>query len=73
MLLVWKIKFTGQFLNVIDNAIKYTPEDNTVTISLYKKEKMAMIHVKDTGSGISEKTLLTYLIVSIEVLKQRRQ
>ena len=29
-----------------------------------------MIHVKDTGSGISEKTLLTYLIVSIEVLKQ---
>ncbi|MEK7592092.1 MAG: ATP-binding protein [Patescibacteria group bacterium] len=50
-------KIYRAILNVIDNAIKYTPEDNTVTISLYKKRKMAMIHVKDTGSGISEKDL----------------
>jgi signal transduction histidine kinase len=48
-------KIYRAILNVIDNAIKYTPQDKTVTISLYKKRKMAIVQVQDTGIGISEK------------------
>ncbi|MBI5614543.1 HAMP domain-containing protein [Candidatus Gottesmanbacteria bacterium] len=50
-------KIYRAILNVIDNAIKYTPQDKTVSISLFKKRKMAIVRVKDTGSGISEKDL----------------
>jgi signal transduction histidine kinase len=38
--------------NLISNAIKFTPKDGTVTISLSKSEKSALITVRDTGMGI---------------------
>lgn len=50
-------KINRAILNVIDNAIKYTPQDETVSISLRKKGKMAIVDVKDTGIGISEKDI----------------
>lgn len=36
----------------IDNAIKFTPEKGTITVSIYAKNKKAYLCVKDTGCGI---------------------
>jgi len=42
------------FLNLIDNAVKYTPEGGRIDIKLRKDDKSASVIVKDTGVGISE-------------------
>jgi signal transduction histidine kinase len=39
--------------NLLDNAIKYTPTDGTVTVSTDGDESMVFVEVKDTGIGIS--------------------
>src|SRR3989344_4201311 len=46
-------KLYRAMLNLIDNAIKYTPTPGKVTLSLHKKGSKAMIYVKDTGIGIA--------------------
>ena len=38
--------------NLIGNAIKYTPNAGTVTLSLEHKSNMAVIRIQDTGYGI---------------------
>lgn len=40
--------------NLIDNAIKYTPEDSPIDISVSKALGMVRVSVKDYGEGISE-------------------
>jgi heavy metal sensor kinase len=40
------------FLNLIDNAIKYTPERGKVTLSSESVDGFARIQVRDTGIGI---------------------
>jgi len=44
------------FSNLIDNAIKYTPKHKTITISLYKDDKIHFI-IKDEGIGITKEKL----------------
>jgi signal transduction histidine kinase len=39
-------------LNLISNAIKYTPEKGTVSIKLAKKMDRILVEVSDTGMGI---------------------
>ena len=41
--------------NLIDNAIKYTPEGGTVTVQLTGDSRKAVLTVRDTGIGIPEK------------------
>jgi heavy metal sensor kinase len=50
-------KVSRAVLNIIDNAIKYTSTNGTVTLSLRKKKENAVIEVKDTGIGIPEEEL----------------
>ena len=45
------------FLNLLDNAIKYTPEGGAITLSASSKENVIQVDVSDTGIGISEKDL----------------
>jgi two-component system, OmpR family, sensor kinase len=45
-------------LNLIDNAIKYTPEGGMVTLSLGREDNQAVINVADTGTGIPAEELL---------------
>jgi hypothetical protein len=45
------------FLNVIDNAIKYSYQEGQVSITLIKKEGQAVISVKDCGIGIAKEHL----------------
>jgi signal transduction histidine kinase len=43
--------------NLISNAIKFTPKGGTVTVSLSRGEKDAVVTVRDTGMGIPESEL----------------
>ncbi len=45
---------TEALVNVLDNAVKYSPEGGTIRIKLDKYEMYLAIHVIDEGHGISE-------------------
>ena len=45
------------FNNLLDNSIKYTPANGTVSVSLATNNGHVKISVKDTGIGISQKSL----------------
>lgn len=42
------------FINLISNAVSYTPNGGSITIAIEEKAKKVMIHVQDTGMGIEE-------------------
>lgn len=44
-------------LNIIGNAVKYTPEHGEVSVDLEENRDSIIINVKDTGIGIPEKDL----------------
>jgi two-component system OmpR family sensor kinase len=44
-------------LNLVDNAIKYTPRGGTITLSLYREEGWVRVSVQDTGVGIPPEAL----------------
>jgi signal transduction histidine kinase len=41
-------------INLVDNAVKYTPKEGTITIGIKNKETEVLVYVKDTGIGIPE-------------------
>jgi signal transduction histidine kinase len=43
--------------NIVDNAVKYTPEHGTINISATNYELFARIDIKDTGIGIAEQDI----------------
>ncbi len=45
------------FINVIDNAIKYSSDGDTITIKAQEKDNRIIVSVKDTGVGIKESDL----------------
>jgi two-component system, OmpR family, sensor kinase len=47
-----KVRLRQLFLNLIDNAIKYTPEGGAVTLSVERRNGAAVVQVADTGIGI---------------------
>jgi heavy metal sensor kinase len=48
---------TNLFLNLIDNALKYTPSGGTVTIKATQNSHVLEVQVQDTGAGIEAKHL----------------
>jgi two-component system sensor histidine kinase TctE len=40
--------------NIVDNAIRYTPDGGTVTVRVRGEGKMVILETEDTGSGIPE-------------------
>lgn len=49
---VYVDKIERIILNLLSNAIKFTPEGGRITVRVSKKDKKALISVKDTGPGI---------------------
>jgi signal transduction histidine kinase len=45
------------FQNLLDNAIKYTPEEGVITIRLHAADKRVSVSVADTGCGIPAEEL----------------
>ena len=49
-----RIKLNQILYNLMDNAIKYTPEKGTIHVSLKKEEEELVWRVRDNGIGIPE-------------------
>ncbi len=47
-----RARLKGLFLNLLDNAIRYTPSGGTVSVSFTQQEQMAVVAIRDTGIGI---------------------
>lgn len=45
------------FLNVLDNAVKYTPPKGEIKVTLDKDRDTARVRIQDTGLGISEEEM----------------
>ena len=43
-------------INIVNNAVKYTPSGTEITLSAEKKGKMVSVSISDTGPGISDDT-----------------
>ncbi|MCC7437985.1 MAG: HAMP domain-containing protein [Armatimonadetes bacterium] len=41
------------FLNLVDNAVKYTPEGGMISLTIHRDKNVAEVRVRDTGIGIS--------------------
>jgi signal transduction histidine kinase len=52
-----KSSIEALFINLISNAIKFTPSDGLISITLKKHSKEIEIKVSDTGIGIEDKDL----------------
>jgi two-component system, OmpR family, phosphate regulon sensor histidine kinase PhoR len=52
-----RAKLEQVLVNLLDNAIKYTPENGSITISSTESDGMLTIAVSDTGIGIPDKDL----------------
>lgn len=43
--------------NLLDNAVKYTPREGTITVTVRRQDEEAVVTIQDTGSGIPKKDL----------------
>ena len=59
------------FVNLIDNAVKYTNRKGAITISAHKGKKSANVTVSDTGVGMPEDELL-YIFDRFYQIKKSR-
>lgn len=55
---VFDAKWTAEALsNILDNAVKYSPENSAVRISVLSYELFCRIDIEDEGSGIAEEDI----------------
>jgi heavy metal sensor kinase len=57
MVEVNEIRLKQVVVNLLDNAIKYTPQDGKITVRVMTDSAWAILEVQDNGIGISEKAL----------------
>ncbi len=42
------------FINILDNAIKYTPHNGNISVDINRNDNYVIIAINDTGTGIPE-------------------
>ena len=47
-----RVKLRQLFINILENAIRYTPPGGNISVSLIRKETTAVVAISDTGMGI---------------------
>jgi heavy metal sensor kinase len=47
-----RVNLRQMFLNLLENAVFYTPEDGKIAVAVEKKDGMAVAAISDTGIGI---------------------
>ena len=52
-----KEKLSQVFMNLIDNAVKFTPRKGSISIKLYVEQDIAITKVTDTGVGINREDI----------------
>ena len=52
-----EISLRRLFFNIIDNAIKFTPQNGRIKIDIKYKKRKAIVSISDTGMGIAEKDI----------------
>jgi heavy metal sensor kinase len=52
-----EVKLRELFLNLLDNAIKFTPSGGSISLTLISNEEQAVVSVSDNGIGMSEEHL----------------
>ncbi len=52
-----KYRIIQVLYNLMDNAVKFTPANGTITVSVYTRPNSICISVRDTGDGIPEEHL----------------
>ncbi len=45
------------WINLIDNAFKFSPDESTITIQMYKAKKALIVSITDEGSGMPEQAI----------------
>lgn len=50
-------KLSRAILNVCENAVKYTPRNGTITLSLHTHHQTVELRITDTGPGIAKRDL----------------
>ena len=48
---------TEAIFNIVENAVKYSPNNSKISINIEKYEMFARIDIKDSGVGISEEEI----------------
>ncbi len=57
MIMMDEARLEIALLNLVDNAIKYTPQGGSITVSSSLEHHMVLIEVRDTGAGIAGEDL----------------
>jgi heavy metal sensor kinase len=52
-----KVKLRQLFINILENAVRYTPAGGNISVSLVKKDGSALATISDTGIGIPREHL----------------
>ncbi len=61
------------FHNILENAMRYTPEGGTITVKVHQKDTRVMVSIKDTGIGISadERSLIFERFYRVDKARSR--
>ena len=51
------VRLRQLFLNLVENAVKYTPKNGSISIALRRTDNKAIVSITDTGIGISKKDM----------------